>query len=350
MNTANVAENLTGYTLPGGWRVRDKVARQAGDTGGNFSVNYLVEREGQQAFCKVLNYAWIMQARAGVDPTGLLQEAVSTYNFERDIARQCASLPRVVTAIDDGNMNVTDYSPGLVSYIIFEMADKDVRRMLNETEEVEAPIKLRLLHDLATGLRQLHTRGISHQDVKPSNLLIFGIEQRQESGKIGDLGRVITSGTPGPYDDLDFAGDLGYAPPEALYHGVLPGFAQCRLAADIYQLGGMISFCFSAMPINAHLIRELHPRYHWQHWPGTFDEVLPYVSDAMGRAIASVEDVTPHAIRDDVGQILRQLCEPDPARRGDITRIGRLDQYSLTRFVTRLDLLERRARLAASRS
>ncbi len=350
MSATNVAENLTGYTLPGGWRVRDKVTRQDGDTGGKFSVNYIVERDGQQAFCKVLNYAWIMQARVGVDPTGLLQEAVTTYNFERDIARQCSNLPRVVTAIDDGNMNVADFSPGLVSYIIFEMADKDVRRMLNETAEVDAPLKLRLLHDLATGLRQLHTRGISHQDVKPSNLLVFGTERRHESGKIGDLGRVISSGTPGPYDELEYAGDLSYAPPEALYHSVLSGFAQCRLAADIYQLGGMVSFCFSAMPINAHLVRELHPFYHWQRWSGTFQEVLPYVADAMGRAIASVEDAAPEAIRADVGQILRQLCEPDPSRRGDATRIGRQDQYSLTRFVTKLDLLERRARLDVGRA
>jgi hypothetical protein len=59
MVSANVAEQLTGYTLPGGWRVRDKVARESGDTGGNFSVNYIVERDGQRAFCKVLNYAWV---------------------------------------------------------------------------------------------------------------------------------------------------------------------------------------------------------------------------------------------------------------------------------------------------
>ena len=47
-----------------------KVDRHEGDTGGNFSVNYLVVNDdGREGFCKVMNYSWVLQVQAmGLDP------------------------------------------------------------------------------------------------------------------------------------------------------------------------------------------------------------------------------------------------------------------------------------------
>lgn len=342
----NAAENLEGLTLPGGWRVRDRVSRQPGDTGGNFSVSYIVERDGQKAFCKVLNYGWIFSAGAGVDPARKLQEATELYNFERDIARQCVRMSKVVTAIDDGQMSVTGFRYDAVSFIVFEMADRDVRRMLNETGFVESEVKLRLLRDLATGVRQLHGQRISHQDIKPSNLLVFADDDESRVGKVGDLGRVVPANGRGPFNNLRFAGDYNYAPPEVLYGVGSSGFGPDRLATDLYQIGGMIAFCFAAQPINGLLVDELYPTFHWAHWTGSYEEVLPYVQDAMGRAINRVIAIAPSALEEDLRDLLTQLCEPDPARRGDAKRIGKPDQYALQRFVSKLDLLSSRAALA----
>jgi hypothetical protein len=52
-------------------------------------------------------------------------------------------------------------------------------------------------------------------------------------------------------------------------------------------------------------------------------------------------------IRDDVLKLLDELCHPDPNRRGDpvARRLGH-DPYSLGRYVTRLNLLYRRACIA----
>lgn len=345
----NAAENLTGYTLPRGWRVRDKIERLPGETGANFSVCYLVERDGQTAFCKVLNFGWIFDSKAGTDPARLLQEATELYNFERDIAKQCVGLSRVVTAIDDGQATFEDFRYPAVSYIIFEVADSDVRRMLNATSFVDTELKFRLLRDLASGVRQLHSEQIAHQDIKPSNLLVFDEGGTQRGGKIGDLGRVVVANRPGPFNNYAFAGDWTYAPPEVLYHSSLEGFGPRRLSADLYQIGGMVSFCLSAAPINLHLNQQLHPDFHWNNWTGTYSEVIEYVRDAMGRATTEVMSFIPEEIRPIARPLLEQLCEVDPAKRGDRKRVGSPAQYSLERFVSALDLLSARARVAEQR-
>lgn len=347
-NPENAAENLEGLTLPGGWRVRDKVGRLPGDTGGNFSVNYVVERDGQQAFCKVLNFGWIFSA-AVKDPARQLQVATELYNFERDVARECIAMSKVITAIDDGETRVSGYRYDAVSYIIFEMAERDVRRLLNDSDIVDTTVRLLLLRDLATGVRQLHGRRIAHQDIKPSNVLVFGGSDESPTGKIGDLGRVVPGGFIGPFNDLKFAGDLTYAPPEVLYGVVSIGFGPDRLASDLYQIGSMIAFCFSGMPINGHLIDELYPDFHWGNWSGDYQEVLPYVQDAMGRAIASIVKLAPTELQNELFSLLSQLCEPDRARRGDAKRLGKPDQYSLQRFVSKLDLLATRAAVGVRR-
>lgn len=343
MRTDNAADNLTGYTLPGNWRVRDKVPRRPDDTGGRFSVSYIVERDGQEAFCKVLNFGWILDAQGEGDPARRMQQATEYYNFERDIAKECVGLSKVVTAIADGQTFFEDFRVGTISYIIFEMAESDVRRMLNATAFVDFAVKFRLLRDLATGVRQLHSHRIAHQDIKPSNLLIFQ-EDGLHSGKIGDLGRVVLADRPGPFNDLVFAGDQAYAPPEALYHASIDGFGPRRLAADLYQLGGMLAFCLTGFSINMYLRSELLPEMCWDNWAGTFDEALPYLTDAMGRVIPEVVGRLPESMKEPGARILRQLCEVDPRKRGDTRRVGRPNQYSLERFVSALDLLAAQAR------
>lgn len=343
---SNVAEELVGRELLNGWLVTEKVSRRPGDTGGNFSVNYLVTRGAEVAFCKVINFGWIMMAGPGLDPTAALRDATDAYLFERDIARDCRDLSKVVTAIDDGSLRIPGFQHDLVSYIIFEKAEHDVRRMLDETQYVDIAIKLRLLHNLAVGLRQLHSHGVAHQDVKPSNLLIYADPVAGESqAKVADLGRATTLGREGPFDELDFPGDWTYAPPEILYGQVSPDFLQRRVATDMYQLGGMISFCLTTLHINAHLTTELHPIHHWSQWKGTYGEVLPYVRDAMGRARRTVLESAPESIRLGLSSLLEQLCEPDPCLRGDSRARGVESRYSLSRFVTKLDLLARSAQV-----
>ena len=52
-------------------------------------------------------------------------------------------------------------------YIILELADGDVRHRLRKVDRQTA-WALRALHHTATGLMQLHSQRIAHQDLRPS--------------------------------------------------------------------------------------------------------------------------------------------------------------------------------------
>jgi eukaryotic-like serine/threonine-protein kinase len=342
----NAAERLEGKSLPGGWKVLSKLHRHPGDTGGNFSVNYLVENDdGREGFCKVLNYSWVVQAQAmGLDPVEAMANAMAVYRFERDLTRRCAGLSRVVTALDDGSMTLPGYEQNVVSFIVFERAEGDIRRILNVEDRVEISTRLRILHNMAAGLRQLHAAHVAHQDVKPSNALVFPGAAGSRHAKLGDLGRATDRNSPSPHDDFAIAGDPNYAPPEALYGAVPTEFGARRLACDLYQLGSMVSFVFTAATLNALLHRELHPSHSWSNWQGSYRDVLPYVRDAFGRAVEKVGSSSPEAIAERAMRLTRWLGDPDPLLRGHPAerQVGG-NIYRLDRVVSELDLLASRA-------
>ena len=59
----------------------------------------------------------------------------------------------------------------------------------------------------------MHINDMANQDLKPSNVLVF----RQNSSKLGDVGRAAYRGHSPPHETFACAGDPAYAPPEALY-------------------------------------------------------------------------------------------------------------------------------------
>jgi serine/threonine protein kinase len=204
----NAAEDLQGVRLLDGWTVQSRVPDRPGATGGHFSIAYMARHDdGREGFCKVLNYRMAMTAP---DPATALQGLVEAYNFERDLLRQCGDerLSRVVLSVGDGQFQRAGYGFPTVSYLIFEIADGDIRKALDLDPAVELASKLRWLHHCASGLRQLHQRGVAHQDVKPSNVLVFPRDDRGEvSGKIGDLGRATDPRRPMWHDALPIAAD-----------------------------------------------------------------------------------------------------------------------------------------------
>jgi eukaryotic-like serine/threonine-protein kinase len=92
-------------------------------------------------------------------------------------------------------------------------ADLTVRGHLPAAESVQLGLSM------SAALRALHEHGLSHRDVKPSNIIfVHGVP------KLADIGLVATSG------QRSFVGTEGYVPPEG------PGTAQ----ADIYSLGKVL--------------------------------------------------------------------------------------------------------------
>ena len=84
-------------------------------------------------------------------------------------------MSRVVTAIADGSVTVNiGGTSEVVQYLIFEKADGDARSFLNASSAFDLAWSLRALHHVTVGLRQMHQSRMAHQDLKPSNVLLFG--------------------------------------------------------------------------------------------------------------------------------------------------------------------------------
>ena len=168
------ASLLAGLTLPDGWKVIKSLPLGPGCTGGNFSVGYLVEKNSTEAFLKALDFSGALRAP---DPARALQALTEAYNFERDVLIRCKDhrMTRVVAAIADGSVNVpTPTGPEIVQYLILEKAECDSRSFVLAGRAFDTAWGLRALRHIATGLRQMHGHGMAHQDVKPSNVLVFG--------------------------------------------------------------------------------------------------------------------------------------------------------------------------------
>jgi serine/threonine protein kinase len=197
-------------------------------------------------------------------------------------------------------------------------------------------------------LKQLHGSNIAHQDLKPSNVLVFD----GRTSKLADLGRAAYQGhTPG-HDHLHVAGDPTYAPPDLAYGFVLPEWNMRRLSCDVYHLGSMIVFFFTGMGMTGLLFKHLDLAFQPSArpfaggWTGTFEDVLPYVREAFERAIEEFGNHVPDPkLREKLVTMVRQLCEPDSRLRGHplTRRQGGGNSFSLERYITDLDLLARRA-------
>jgi len=341
---ATPAEQLVGFELNGGWEVMSKKDRSPESTGGNFSHGYLVKsKEGKHGYLKALDYSKALQTP---DPAETLKAMTEAYVFEREICDLCKNqhLSRVVTAIDDGSISVVGQT---VQYLIFELADNDIRVAISLGDELELAWLLRTLHHVGVGLNQLHTTGIAHQDLKPSNVLIFDEKQT----KVADLGRAVWKDVTSPHDNLRIPGDMSYAPPELLYGFVSSEWNQRRFGSDAYHFGSLIAFLFSGVHMTALIAAHVVPGYHWDTFGGDYKEALPYVREAFGKAVLLIKSSITTYTCDDIIEMIRQLCDPDPSMRGHPRNIcTKGNQYRLERYISRLDCLATRAEYGLFRS
>lgn len=329
-------ELLEGLDLGNGWQVIRRLSPVPGATGGSFSCGYLVRHEsGSEGFLKALDFfsGLIYSADIARD----LQPLLDTFNFERDLLDRCKKrrLSRIVTALDHGTIRVNAVPPPLnaVFYIIFELAEGDVRGYLETTGELTHAWAIRVLHHVAVALQQLHSISIAHQDLKPSNVLQF---QNRTSSKLADLGRAAVRGQQPPHYTDGFAGDRGYAPPELLYGaGTTLAWNERRLGCDLYHLGSLISSLFTTVGMTSLILMELDQTLHFDCWRGSYDDALLFLRPAFDDAVQYVAEEVPIDFRADLRTALLQLCDPDPRRRGHPRDRGSAgNPFGLQRYVS----------------
>ena len=335
----SAAEHLEGMTLPGGWTVGKKVT-YAPSSGGMFSVPYIVaDSDGKEHFLKALDFS---DAFNQPDPARALQDLTSAYNHERDILEHCKQrdLSRVVVAVTHGYAQVAGFDPisGQVAYLIFELAESDVRKQVDLKSRLDCLICLSILDDVTLGMMQLHREAIAHQDLKPSNVLTYG----DNGCRVGDFGRSSRRGHQVWLDKLNVAGDRSYAPPEQLYSNLDADFVVRRIGCDLYLLGNLAAFLFSGINVTAALLARLDPALHPNKWAGTYDQVLPHLQRAFSEVLADLSQQIDPLVRSEITTLVRELCNPDLARRGHRKGIGSNSQYSLERYKSHTDLLLKR--------
>lgn len=341
------AKRLLGLTLDDGWEVIKELPLPATATGGFFSTGYLVRRaDGTEGFLKALDYSDAF-TRPPAEIALELQRITESINFERALLKTCGDrhLDRIVRAVSTGTTRLAGGAPNdIVEYLVFELAIADARRQMDCVHRIELAWIFRTLHHIATGLRQLHGEGIAHQDVKPSNVLVF---TELEGRKLADLGRAWCPTHKPPHNDYMVAGDKTYAPPELLYGFVPTEERARRFGCDVYHIGSMVVYFFTRFGATSLLISELHPDFRPGHWAGTYQQLLPYLQDAFAKVLMRLRPTIDRKFQDEVVTIVQELCSPDPTYRGhpkDRSRFG--NSYSLERYVTQFDRLATQAAYA----
>ena len=227
-------------------------------------------------------------------------------------------------------------------YLIFELAKGDIRNEVAKWKQFDLAWVLRSLHHSSVGLSQLHSSEIAHQDLKPSNVLVFPVD----GTKVSDLGRASYIRGVSDIDALQVPGDTGYAPPEEWYNWSYSRDFSRRYIADLYLLGNLIFFYFLGVSATHAIVTKLMQKQRRQSTGSGFEQDLPYIQQSFGEALNDVRESV-EAIAGDLSAeivaIAQQLCEPDPRRRGDPVALGasHRPKHDLQSYISRFDRLAR---------
>ena len=261
------------------------------------------------------------------------------FTYERDLLQLCGEhkMRRVVTAIDSGEYREKEEVIP-VPYLVFEIAEGSLKTHPAMNNQGLA-WKLKTFHGALIGLSQLHCRKIAHQDIKPSNILIFG----EAYSKLSDLGSATQLNNESKnWSEKEHCGDLRYAPIELLYKYFSPDWNTRRFGADLFMMGGILSF----MVVGSNFLSLLHARLpdsqKYDKFGGTFADAAPFLLKAYSETLDELRPILPSCIRGELIQVIAELCHPIPEQRGNPQgRDAARSRYSLERYISVVDRLSK---------
>ncbi len=350
-----VGKAFTGEKARLSWRVTEKVSVPKGGTGGMFSVGYVAANHaGDEYFLKATDVG-LLRIDDGKSKFDRLRDALNIQGFEREMLDICTTtgMDRIVRAVDYGELEVVHHGvKELVFYIVFEKATGDIRAAARTYRQTGISWIPRVIHNLAVAASQLHRKDISHNDIKPSNFLVFDATLQ----KLSDLGRATCENHQGPWDNLREAGDQNYSAPEAwgyLYHPPMTGRRishEYRKKFDVYMLGSLMFFLLTEQSLNTVMSTYLRPEYGPSSWSGDFEGILPYLRDVHGHAMTVMESQVETTYGQDclkclaeILQAVKHLTDVDPQVRGDPRNSAKgLKRHDLQRLISRTDILTKK--------
>jgi serine/threonine protein kinase len=337
-----ISEDLVGETF-NGWKLTEKIAQPDNNTGGNFSVGYYaVGPSGNNVFVKVMDY---YRALVDKDPPRKMQEMTKAYVFEVDLLKLCndKKMKYIVRIIDEGTVYIKNQP---ISFIVLEKADASARNMIDISRFLDYAWCLRSLHNVAVAVEGLHKERVAHQDIKPSNVVLFS---ELKLSKLGDFGRSSKIGVDMPHDEFSNAGDPNHTAFELLYNQINPDWEKRRYGCDMFMIGDLIMSYFNNISIVTATLNKLGRDFYPGIWKGNYDEICPYITYAFYEAIKEFNEHIPLKLRTELQKLVIELCNPVVSKRGD-TRYSDGRRYSLERYITRLDLLAERHEWELKRS
>ena len=192
----------------------------------------------------------------------------------------------------------------------------------------------------------MHGKKIAHQDLKPSNILLF--ETEKKGAKIGDFGRASVMGTGASHDRMVIAGAKNYAPPEQIY-GVTPErWEDRREGCDIYHLGSLVTFIFAGVTPTTYFASNLAVEIRPPIWQGAgtcdYQAALPILTSSLVSFVQSISVDFPDWAASELSQIVLNACNPDYTKRGDPSARKKVGSpIGVDTFVSRFDRLAKRA-------
>lgn len=346
LETLNLAQSLEGYSC-GKWKIIKKVRHEA-TTGGHFSVGYdVVDDLGNTGFLKALDFSEAFLSKSPIDSLKSMTEA---YTYERDLLNKCSgkNFRYVVRIVDHGvfHLDPADCPPDKyvpypdVYYIVLEKADESARNLIDLSKAFDYAWALRSLHNVSVAIEEMHGIQIAHQDIKPSNVLLF---DSKKISKITDFGRSSDFEKAAEHDVLNCAGDKTYSPFEQLYGDINPDWKTRRFSCDMFMFGNLIMTYFNNISITTSVLKQLPDNMWPGKWGDTYHAILPQIELAFAKCLESFNTQIDLDLRCELIEMIKQLCHPDISKRGDLknAHMGS-QQYSLRRYTSKLDLLARK--------
>lgn len=359
-NYSGPADNLVGMPIADGWVITKKLPKPGSEgaedlTGSFFSIGYIASKDKTEAFLKVVDVEHALRMHdTGMPLIERLKLVTDSHSFECSVLDICqkAKLDRIVRILLKGELSPLPGSFIPIPYILFELADGDVRKIVSRTNKIDDAWRLHVLHDTAVGLQQLHSQQIAHQDLKPSNVLVF--EQDKKRAKIGDLGRASRRGTEASHDGTSIPGAILYAPPEQIYGQIPERWEDRRESCDLYHLGTLMAYMFAGTTPTDYYIQALGAEIRPHYWQGTgksdYKTALPLLQSAFTSFIAQIQQDFPAWAAVELSTVLLHACHPDYEKRGDPSARARVGQpIGIETFVSRFDRLARRAEIEIRR-
>ena len=269
----------------------------------------------------------------GLSVAEALKRIGNSHTFETTLADLCKSkrLRKIVRALSHGEISIDVPPLGEIGfpYVIFELGDGDTHAILKDNPIFDYIWWFDKMHQAAVGINQLHSIGVAHQDLKPSNLVFFGID----SAKLADLGRASFESISSPNDDR--IGDFSYAPPEYYFNHTPVNRDLSCIAIDLYLLGSLAFSGVSGSPMTSALLLRLPPSFSPGVYSGDYDNVVPVLRKTLVEVLDDASKTLPTQVREKFISTISYLCDPAPANRGHPkNHLGLGSNLSMERFIS----------------